>query len=523
MNLAQLLVRTARAWPERPALYHGTELICDYRGLADRVARIAGFLARELGLSRGERVALFMGNAPEYLEVLLGALHAGLAVVPINAKLHPREAQFILQNSGAAVLFAGEELCAGLVPLLPSLPALRCTLQPGTEPYRRMYRQAPMLPPAERDGDDLAWLFYTSGTTGRPKGVMITHRNLYAMLGSHFMDVVPTNADDCVIYAAPMSHGAGLCSFAHVAVGARHVVARSPGFEPAEILELAEHHRNAFLFAAPTMVKRLADYVEDTGADPSGFKVVLYGGGPMYVEDIRRAMKVMGDRFVQAYGQGESPMTISVLSSAHLADRGHPRYLERIASVGVAQAMVEVRVVDTQGRELPAGEVGEIVVRGDPVMKGYWRNPEATAQTLRDGWLFTGDMGSFDGDGFLTLKDRSKDLIISGGANIYPREIEEVLLLHPSVNEASVVGRRHPEWGEEVVAFIAAKAGRSVDPEELDALCLEHIARFKRPRHYRLVAALPKNHYGKVLKTQLREMLEREPNAARANGCVPAP
>jgi long-chain acyl-CoA synthetase len=374
-----------------------------------------------------------------------------------------------------------------------------------------MYRQAPMVQPADRDGDDLAWLFYTSGTTGRPKGVMITHRNLLAMTASHFMDVAPTHCDDCVIYAAPMSHGAGLGCFAHVAAGARHVVARSPGFEPSEIVELAAHHRNAFMFGAPTMVKRLVEYIEDTGSSPSGFKTVLFGGGPMYVEDIRHALEVMGDRFIQIYGQGETPMTISVLSSAHLADRGHPRYVERIASVGVAQAMVEVRVVDAQRRELPVGHVGEIVVRGDTVMKGYWRNPEATAQTLRDGWLCTGDMGCFDADGFLTLKDRSKDLIISGGSNIYPREIEEVLLLHPSVNEASVVGRRHPEWGEEVVAFVAARAGCSVDPEELDALCLQHIARFKRPRHYRLVPALPKSHYGKVLKTQLREMLEREP------------
>ena len=516
MNIAQLLVRTARAWPERPALFHGTDLICDYRGLADRAARIAGFLARELDLARGERVALFMGNAPEYLEVLFGALHAGLAVVPINAKLHPREAQFILQNSGAAVLFASEEHCSGLMPLLPTLTALRCTLQPGSEPYRRMYRQAP-LPIVDRDGDDVAWLFYTSGTTGRPKGVMITHRNLLAMTSGHFMDVVATSRDDAAIYAAPMSHGAGLECFPHMLAGARHVIPRSGGFEPDEAVGLATHHRNAFVFAAPTMVKRLAEYVEDTGSDPSGFKTVLYGGGPMYVEDIRHAQEVMGDRFVQIYGQGETPMTISVLSSAHLTDRDHPRYVERLASVGVAQAVVDVRVVDPQGRALPAGHDGEITVRGDTVMKGYWRNPEATLQSVRDGWLFTGDIGCFDADGFLTLKDRAKDLIISGGSNIYPREIEEVLLLHPAVGEVSVVGRRHAEWGEEVVAFVATRSGCSVVPEELDALCLEHIARFKRPRQYRFIPALPKSHYGKVLKTRLREMLEREPGPTIAN------
>jgi long-chain acyl-CoA synthetase len=511
MNLAQLLVRTARAWPERPALFHGTDLICDYRGLADRVSRIGGFLVRELELVRGDRVALFMGNAPEYLELLFGALHAGLVVVPINARLHAREAQFILQDSGAAALFASEEHCSGLVPLLPSLPALRCIVQPGSEPYRRMYRQAP-LPVADCRGEDLAWLFYTSGTTGRPKGVMITHRNLLAMMGCHFMDVAATHADDCAIYAAPMSHGAGLGSFAHVVAGARHVVARSAGFEPDEIVDLAARHRNAFMFAAPTMVKRLAGYVEDTGTDCSGFKTILYGGGPMDVEDIQYALRVMGDRFVQVYGQGETPMTICVLSAAHLADRGHPRYAERLASVGVAQAVVDVRVVDALGRQLPTGQAGEVVVRGDTVMKGYWRNPEATTQTLRDGWLFTGDIGCFDSDGFLTLKDRATDLIISGGSDIYAREIEEVLLLHPAVDEASVVGRRHAEWGEEVVAFVAARSGCTVDPEELDALCLQHIARFKRPRHYRMVPALPKSHYGKVLKTLLREMLDRDPN-----------
>jgi long-chain acyl-CoA synthetase len=509
MNLAQLLVRAARLYPDRPALFHGEDLICDYRQLGERAARIAGYLARDCGLEPGERVALFMGNVPEYLELIYGIWYAGLVVVPINAKLHPREAQYIIDNAGAAAVFATPDLCSGLQPLAAQMPAVRQLLCVGSADYEQVYDGQP-LAARDRLADDLAWLFYTSGTTGRPKGVMLTHRNLRTMLACHFTDVTDSAPEDCALYAAPMSHGAGMANFPHMLVGGRHVVARSSSFDPAEIVRLAAVHGNIFMFAAPTMVKRLAEHVEASGADPSGFKTVLYGGGPMYLEDIRHALRVMGDRFVQIYGQGETPMTITALSRRQLADRQHPRYLERIASVGVAQSMVEVRVTDDNGRDLPVGEVGEILVRGDTVMKGYWKNPEATDRAIRDGWLFTGDMGCMDTDGFLTLKDRSKDMIISGGSNIYPREIEEVLLLHPGVHEVSVVGRKHVDWGEEVVAFVVAKPGASVSAAELDALCLDHIARFKRPKHYRVLDALPKSNYGKVLKTRLREMLDSE-------------
>jgi long-chain acyl-CoA synthetase len=365
-----------------------------------------------------------------------------------------------------------------------------------------------------RAPDTLAWLFYTSGTTGQPKGVMQTHRNLLAMTLAYFSDVDTAAREDAILYAAPMSHGAGMYAFPHVLVGARHVVPESRGFEPAEILALSAVHRNVSMFAAPTMVKRLVDHTAATGADPSGIKTIVYGGGPMYAADIERAMAVMGPRFVQIYGQGESPMTITALSREHLLDRSHPRHAARIASVGVAHSCVEVRVADGEGRTLPAGTPGEVLVRGETVMAGYWRNPEATARTLREGWLFTGDVGALDGDGFLTLLDRSKDLIISGGSNIYPREVEEVLLTHPAVAEASVVGAPDADWGEVVVAFIVPRPGMLPDAAALDRLCLDAIARFKRPKHYQFVDALPKNNYGKVLKTKLRERLAQPPAAA---------
>jgi acyl-CoA synthetase (AMP-forming)/AMP-acid ligase II len=236
---------------------------------------------------------------------------------------------------------------------------------------------------------------------------------------------------------------------------------------------------------------------------------MFYGGAPMYLENLKSALATFGPRLWQGYGQGETPNTITYLSKAMHVDDGHPRHEQRLASVGVARTGVEVRIVNDDGRDVPTGEIGEIICRSDVTMAGYWNNPDATAKALRDGWLWTGDMGAFDEDGFLTLKDRSKDVIISGGSNIYPREVEEVLLQHPDVLEVSVVGRHHEDWGEEVVAFVVPKPGRTVRDADLDALCLENIARFKRPKQYVRIDELPKNSYGKILKTELRARLGR--------------
>lgn len=503
MNLAQLLARSGRVHPNAPAVCHGDRLLFDYRELADRAARVAGYLRQGVGLAAGERVAIYMSNAPEYLEIMYGIWWAGLTAVPINAKLHPREVAYIAENSEAAVLFVADDAGAAEFPA-GAIAGLRHIVAVGGDAYRKVQAAAAMPAPEHCDPTDLAWLFYTSGTTGQPKGVMLTHRNLHAMIGCYFADVEAVSQQDAVVYAAPMSHGAGIYNFAHVMKAARHVVPQSGGFEPDELIELSRSVGRISMFAAPTMVRRLVERVQALGADPSGFKTIIYGGGPMYVDDIRRALEVMGDRFVQIYGQGESPMTITALSRECLADSAHPDWERRIASVGVSQFMVEVRVVDANGVPVPEGDTGEIVVRGETVMKGYWKNPQATAATLRDGWLWTGDMGAMDDHGFLTLKDRSKDVIISGGSNIYPREVEEVLLLHPAVTEVSVVGRIDPEWGEVVVAFVV---GSGVTAEELDDHCLSLIARFKRPKEYRFVDALPKNNYGKVMKIALREML----------------
>ncbi|MBT9495698.1 MAG: AMP-binding protein [Zoogloea sp.] len=508
MNLAQILARSARIFPERPALLVGSRCMHTYAGLAARSARLAGYLRHNLGLEAGERVAICMSNCPEYLECLYGVLWAGLVVVPVNAKLHPREACYILGNAEARLACVSADLAGGLAGALAETGSGLPLLVPGDGHYTRAV-SALAIPVQERAPDDLAWLFYTSGTTGQPKGVMLSHRNLLAMTSCFFMDVDPVAKEDAVVYAAPLSHGAGLYSFPYVLRGCRHVIPESGGFEPDELIGLSQSVGRLAMFAAPTMVRRLVERVKRSGAAPSGFQTIIYGGGPMYAEDIQEALEVMGARFVQIYGQGESPMSITVLSRAVLAERADPAWAGRVASVGVAQALVEVRIVDAAGRTVANDEVGEVVVRGEPVMSGYWRNPAASASALRDGWLWTGDMGAMDSHGFVTLKDRSKDLIISGGSNIYPREVEEVLLTHPAVRESAVIGRKDADWGEVVVAFVVLEEGtEGVGPEDLDRHCLERIARFKRPKDYRFVASLPKNNYGKVLKTSLRQMLD---------------
>jgi long-chain acyl-CoA synthetase len=513
MNLVTLLHRAAAADRNRPALALGPAPVCDYGTLAARVAALAGALRDRFDLPVGARVALAMTNTPAFVEVLLACWHAGLAAVPINAKLHPREIRYILEHSGAAVCLATPKLAQDIAPETVGLEGFKALIDVGkaTTPsarYRRLL-EAEAMAMVPRDPDDLAWLFYTSGTTGRPKGAMLSHRNLMAMTLSYFVDVDSIAPDDSILHAAPMSHGSGIYILPHLAAGALQIVPEGGQFDPEEVFALWRAHRGVGMFAAPTMVKRLVEHPVCASAGSGNLKTIVYGGGPMYVEDLKRAMAALGDRFVQIYGQGESPMTITALTRADHTRRGHPRYDARLGSVGRAQTVVEVRVADAEGRDLPPDEPGEILVRGQSVMLGYWRDPEATEKTLRGGWLHTGDLGTLDADGYLTLMDRSKDMIISGGSNIYPREIEEVLLTHPAVVECAVVGRPHPEWGEEVVAFVVARQGAAIDDAALDAHCLAGIARFKRPRHYRFVDHLPKNNYGKVLKTELRVWAKR--------------
>jgi len=483
MNLVHLLLRSARWLPEQPAIAVGTRTVLTYGELALRASRLSSGFRTKLNLQPGDRVALAMKNCPEYHQILFACWHAGLTAVPMNAKLHPKEFAYILENSGARACFVTPDLAAA-VPGGISSEAL------GTF-------CADAISPCEVEPEDPAWIFYTSGTTGVPKGAVLTHRNLMFQTHAYFADIDALGPGDTILHPAPLSHGSGCYAVPHFAAGAANVIPESGSFEPEEIFDLLDHWPGSSFFAAPTMVVRLL--ASRAARAPKKLKTIVYGGAPMYVADALRAIELFGPRLYQLYGQGEAPMTITGLPQAEHARKAH------LETAGIARTGVEVKIFDDGDRELPAGEIGEIVTRSDCVMAGYWKNPEATARAKRGGWLHTGDVGSMDARGFLTIKDRSRDMIISGGSNIYPREIEEVLLRHPAVAECSVVGRPHAEWGEEVVAFIVRKA--PLETADLDSLCLDNIARFKRPREYRFVESLPKNNYGKVLKTELRKQL----------------
>jgi fatty-acyl-CoA synthase len=494
LNLFTVLDQAAARFPDRGALYHGERRLCTWLELRERALRIATAIRAQD--TPGARIAIASENRPEIVELMFAVWAAECVLVPINYKLHPREMVQILDDAGVSQVFASQKIAAGLA-TLTNVPIE--TLDAGG--FSR-WRAAPPSVPLATDSSTLAWLFYTSGTTGRSKGAMLTHRSLTAMTVAHLADIDNPDEKCSLIHGAPMSHGSGLYVLPYVLRGARQVVPASGAFDPEEFLDLCEHHPGSSAFLAPTMVLRL---VETGRRRPSNLRTIVYGGGPMYVESLKKAMAAFGPVFAQIYGQGESPMTITGLRRAdHQADQQCADDAI-LGSVGYARSGMEVAVLRTDGTPAAVDEVGEIVCRGDALMSGYWNNPVATRDTLKGGWMYTGDMGSFDARGYLTLRDRSKDVVISGGSNIYPREVEEVLLEHPGVSEACVVGAPDAEWGEVVVAFIVGSA----EAGELDAHMLQRIARFKRPKRYLFVDELPKNSYGKVLKRELRNSVVR--------------
>ncbi|HEV7851919.1 MAG TPA: AMP-binding protein, partial [Mycobacterium sp.] len=419
MNLFSLLDQAAARFGDRGAVYRGEDQLHTWAGLRHRALRLAGSLR---GVGPGARVAVASENCPEIIELMFGVWAAECVYLPINYKLHPREMQQILDDAAAAVVFASPKIAADLAPVT-SVPIE--VIDDGG--YDARFGAEPVPTPCT-DPAELAWLFYTSGTTGRSKGAMLSHRNLMAMTVSHLADFDSPDEDCGLIHGAPMSHGSGLYIPPYVLRGARQVIPASGAFEPDEFLDLCEHHPGCSAFLAPTMVARL---VQTGRSRPGNLRTVVYGGGPMYVDSLKKAMTAFGPIFTQLYGQGEAPMTITGLRRADHVDADDAV----LGSVGYARSGVEVAVQRDDGSHAEIGEIGEIVCRGDVVMSGYWRNPAATAATLQNGWLHTGDMGSFDERGYLTLRDRSKDVVISGGSNIYPREVEEAILEHPAVVE----------------------------------------------------------------------------------------
>lgn len=510
MHLSHLFQRSVHMHGERPALAITGSQSVSYASLNKQIRALAYWMRHGLGLEAGDRITLAMANSIEYAQTMLAAWHAGLCTVPINSKLHPNEIDYILRDSGSRACLTNASLYDGLRPVADAIEGL-ALIDVSASDYARALHEGLLMDSDAASGQSSetpAWLFYTSGTTGRPKGVILTHANLVNMALNFYADVQPVCETDALLHVAPMSHGSGLYSVPYFIKGALQIIPASGGFDEAELCATMQSYQNVSLFAAPTMVQRLVKHIAAHPTTLPGLKCIIVAGAPFYVEDAKAAVHTIGPRIAQIYGQGETPMSITAQAASQIAHAVEHNDEDFLGSVGHAQTSMEVRIEDGNGNPLPADGLGEIMVRGPTVMQGYWGNPQTTESTLVRGWLRTGDVGLLDERGLLHLKDRSKDVIISGGSNIYPREVEEALMQHPGVAEVSVIGMPDPEWGESVLAFVVCrKEAGAIAPAELDALCLGQIARFKRPKHYIFIDELPKNATGKVLKRQLQNLI----------------
>ncbi|MEU6577311.1 AMP-binding protein [Streptomyces sp. NPDC046805] len=495
MNLAHTLSQTAARYPDAPALTYGDRTVS--WGRLESRSDALGHALRAAGVRPGDRVALLMRNRPELLETMYAAFKAGAAVVPLNAKLPAAEVAYHLADSGAAVLVT--DRTEGVddlgVPLVVTGSGYEELLAAHTGTPART---------EDVDADAPAWLFYTSGTTGRPKGAVLTHGGLAFVVASWLADLTPLDHRDVTLHAAPLSHGAGFHALAATARGAHQVIPTGERFDPETVLRLMREHQVTNTWLVPTQITLLTDHID--GADPAlpALRRVVYGGAPFPQTELAAALRTFGPVLVQLYGQGESPMTITWLPAEEHPDpddgeaalphcAGHPR-------PGMA-----VRIVDPDtGAVLPPNEVGEVVTSGPALMAGYWRRPEESARALRGGWLHTGDLGRIDERGRLFLLDRAKDLIITGGSNVYAIEVEGALLEHPGIVDAAVIGLPDRTWGE-IVTAVVVPSGTRPSPDELQAHCRDRLAPYKSPRRIEFVDTIPRNTYGKTDKRALRE------------------
>jgi acyl-CoA synthetase (AMP-forming)/AMP-acid ligase II len=512
MNVGRFLLTAAERYPDKPAFIWGDHTTSYSQAEARAGALAAGL--RQLGLKRSERVGVLMWNCPQLLESFFGVWKAGSCVVPINARLLIDEVVYHLNDPRATAVIFGEEFREMMLRARQRLASTKhfiCAGQPlqGQISYEELisaHMQSRLLNADVRD-DELAWLFYTSGTTGRPKGAMLTHGNLTFMAVSWVADLMHLEPEDIGLHAAPLTHGAGFHSIALTLKASSQVILKPHRFDAENFCATVAQHRVTNTWLVPTQIKMLLKYPKLGEWDLSSLKWIAYGGAPMYQEDIKEALRRIGPVFVQLYGQGETPMTGTYLRPKEHLMEG-PASM-RLTSCGHARSGIEVRILGEDERELPRREVGEICVRGPTVMKGYWERPEATAETLRGGWLHTGDLGFMDEHGYVYILDRIKDVIISGGSNIYPREVEEVLLQHPAVSEVCVIGVPDELWGEAVKAVIVLKPGAKATPEEIIAFSGERMAGYKKPKSVDFVDELPKSAYGKVLKRELRDRYQK--------------
>jgi acyl-CoA synthetase (AMP-forming)/AMP-acid ligase II len=500
MNIGRLLSRAAERHPRRPAW--GAPAPIDYATAESRVNRVANALLG-LGLLPGDRVGMVLWNRAEAIEVMMGVMRAGLVVVPLNVRLHPEEITLLLTDAECSAVVYGAELAEQLAPARERVASVRHWIQVGkaTTPdpeYEAFIAQAlDRTPSAEPGPEDLAWIFYTSGTTGTPKGAMLSHRNLLALTTINLVDVGVPAPTDVLLHAIPISHAGGFFMLHHIAQGAAHVFLPKGRFDPEVLGDVVSRNGVTTVALLPTMINTVLGAARAHGKLKS-IHTLFYGGSPMPAERLAEGMALLGRVFVQSYGLGEAPLSITVLGrDEHEGNHA--------LSAGRATISTSVRIQDDAGQPLPAGTAGEVAARGDLVMRGYWRRPDATADVIRDGWFRTGDIGTLDEGGYLYLSDRKKDMIKTGGATVAPREVEDAIYRHPAVHEAVVFGVPDDEWGEAVKALVVLKPGAQATEAEIIETCRAHIASFKKPRSVEFVPDLPKSGTNKIQRRELRE------------------
>jgi long-chain acyl-CoA synthetase len=496
-NLAEILATTVGEHGDRVAI-ELDDIKLNYAVVDQGAARAAGLL-RAAGVGPGDRVGIMLPNVPYFPFLFFGAMRLGAVVVPMNPLLKEREVAFHLSDSGAKTIVAWHQFEEAATTGASDAGAQTIVVEPGKF-EERLGAAEPVTEIADRADDDTALILYTSGTTGTPKGAELTHGNLRSA-AEIAVNLVDADQDDVTFGALPLFHVFGLTSGLNSSVRAAGTLTLLPRFDPAKALEIVQRDGVTTLLGVPTMYAAMLNHEGAESYDTSGLDLCVSGGAAMPVEILRSCEERFDCKILEGYGLSET---------CGIASFNRPDRERKAGSIGIPVPGVDMKVVDDDGNEVAQGEVGEILIRGPVVMKGYWNRPDATADTLSDGWMRTGDMARVDEDGYFFVVDRKKEMIIRGGFNVYPRELEEVLYEHPAVREAAVVGLPHDTLGEEVGAAVALKAGDSVEPDELRAYMKERVAAYKYPRVVWIVDELPKGPTGKILKREVEIPAEVE-------------
>ena len=528
MNLANLLTQTARQYPDLPALMQGDACW----SWAETEARVNAMVCalRDLNVQKGDRLLVQSRNTRQLFESCWVAFRLGAVWVPTNFRLTPPEIAYLGASSGATLMLAERDFFAHAEAVRTASPALRHLICLGDDAGADALGYEAMLAPylgqqaaaAEVGPDDPLWFFYTSGTTGKPKAGVLTHGQMAFVVTNHLADLIPgTTERDRSLAVAPLSHGAGIHALLNVARGAATVLPLSDRLDAEEVWSLVERHRVTNIFTVPTIVKLLVEHPAVDSYDHRSLRYVIYAGAPMYRADQQRAMEKLGPVLVQYFGLGEVTGCITVLTPQMHLELAEISDESPIGTCGRPRTAMEVAVLDGALQPVPTGEVGEICCRGPAVFAGYHGNPEATATALRGGWFHTGDLGRLDARGLLYITGRESDMYISGGSNVYPREVEEVLLTHPAVAEVAVLGVPHAKWGEVGIAVVVQREGSDALSEaallgHLDGRC----ARYRWPRQIFFWPALPKSGYGKITKIEVRRLLIERGELQEAVACT---